>query len=85
MFSCTPETCFEETEAFLKASFYPDGTEKALAPDSVTIYGLDMVSNKLYNKTKKVATALLPLNPSAESVHFHNQNKWSNRHIRVQV
>ena len=61
LFSCTPETCFEETETYLKASFYNDVTKGIRAPDSVTIYGLNMESNKLYSKAKKITSALLPL------------------------
>ncbi|MCX6255092.1 MAG: DUF6452 family protein [Bacteroidia bacterium] len=64
-FSCTPQSCFEETESFLKASFYDDVTKKILAPDSLTMYGLNMETNKLYNKTSKVQPALIPLNASA--------------------
>jgi hypothetical protein len=69
--SCTPQSCFEETESYLKASFYDNLTEKLLAPDSVTIYGLNMETNKLYNKALKVQPALLPLNASVnESVYI---------------
>lgn len=62
LLSCTPESCFEETESFLKASFYNTTTKKLQAPDSVTIYGLNMETNKLYNKIRNVQRALLPLN-----------------------
>ncbi len=68
--SCTPEACFEETNAFLKASFYLDATGKYLAPDSLTLYGLDMESNKLYNKTASVQPALLPLNAATGNCTF---------------
>jgi len=67
MISCTPLTCFEDTEAFIKASFYDNTTKLMLAPDSITIYGLNMETNKLYNNVKKVQPALLPLNPSSAS------------------
>jgi Family of unknown function (DUF6452) len=60
LLSCTPESCFEETESFLKASFYNNG--KLQAPDSLTIYGLNMETNKLYDKVRKVQPALIPLN-----------------------
>jgi hypothetical protein len=65
MISCTPLTCFEETEAFVKASFYDNTTKLMRTPDSITIYGLNMETNKLYNNIKKLQPALFPLNPSA--------------------
>jgi hypothetical protein len=65
MISCTPLTCFEDTEAFIKASFYDNTTKLKLTPDSISIYGLNMETNKLYNNAKKVQPALFPLNPSS--------------------
>lgn len=63
LISCTPDSCFEETESFLKASFYGT-TGKIQTPDSLTIYGLNMETNKLYNKALKLQSILLPLNSS---------------------
>jgi hypothetical protein len=65
LLSCTNESCFEETESYLKASFYSNATKKLVAPDSLTIYGLNMVNSKLYNKAARVQPALIPLNSSA--------------------
>jgi hypothetical protein len=72
LFSCTTQSCLEETEAYVKASFYvyDNLTEKLLAPDSVTIYGLNMENNKLYTKALKLQPALLPLNASATECIF---------------
>jgi hypothetical protein len=67
VYSCTPLSCFDETEAFMKASFYSNDTKKILAPDSLTMYGINMDSNTLYSKSVKVQPAYLPLNPSAQS------------------
>ncbi|MDP3003236.1 MAG: DUF6452 family protein [Bacteroidales bacterium] len=64
LLSCTPESCFEETESFLKATLYLNETGILRAPDSLTVYGLNMETNKLYDKTKKIQIALLPLNAS---------------------
>ncbi|MFA5819473.1 MAG: DUF6452 family protein [Bacteroidales bacterium] len=64
LLSCTPESCFEETESFLKATLYLNETGNLRAPDSLTVYGLNMETNKLYDKTKNVQIALLPLNAS---------------------
>jgi hypothetical protein len=68
--SCTPESCLEETESYVKTSFYDNVTKQLRSPDSLTIYGLGMVNNKLYNKTSKVQPALLPLNSATENCVF---------------
>jgi len=65
LLSCTPGSCLEETESYLKASFYSNTTKKLVAPDSLTVYGLNMESNKLYNKALKVQPARFPLNASS--------------------
>lgn len=70
MLSCTPESCFEETESFLKVSFYNNVTKRLQAPDSVTIYGLNMETDSLYNETLNVQRALLPLNTVTGSCVF---------------
>lgn len=70
LFSCTPGSCFEETESYLKASFYTGNEIKILtAPDSVTIYGLNK-SNSMYNKAVKIEHALFPLNASTPECTF---------------
>ena len=63
--SCTPQSCFEQTEAFVNATLYLNSTGKLLAPDSLTIYGANMEMSKLYNNSKSITTAVLPLNASA--------------------
>ena len=68
--SCTPESCFEETNAFLKVSFYLSEGGKRVAPDSLTLFGLGMETNKLYEKAHGVQPALLPLNTAAENSIF---------------
>mgnify|MGYP001590654895 CR=1 FL=1 len=65
MISCAPEACFEETNAYLKASFYISNEEQ-VAPDSLTVFGLGQTT-KIYNKAGNVQPALLPLNASAGS------------------
>jgi len=64
LLSCTPESCLEETESFLKATLYLKKTGILQSPDSLTVYGLNMETDKLYDKTKNVKIALLPLNAS---------------------
>ena len=68
--SCTPESCFEETNAFVKVSFYLNEGGKRVAPDSLTLFGLGMETNKLYEKARGVQPALLPLNTAAENSIF---------------
>ncbi len=70
MISCAPEACLEETNSFLKASFYSYATKLKVTPDSVTLFGLNMQANKIYNKTTQVQPALIPLNPSAGNCTF---------------
>jgi hypothetical protein len=70
LYSCTTGSCYEETDALVKASFYNYKTQKLQAPDSVTIYGLNMENSKLYNKAKGVQPALFPLNAATLSSKF---------------
>ena len=67
--SCTPGSCFEETNADLKASFYIDSTGKLTAPDSLTLYGLGIDSMK-YKKASGVQPALIPLDASTANSTF---------------
>jgi len=69
MISCTPGSCFEETESYVKASFYDNVSKTLHAPDSLTLYGLSNDS-MIYNKTTSVQPALIPLNSSTESCTF---------------
>ncbi len=66
-FSCAPQTCYENTDAYVKASMYLNSTGKIKAPDSLTVYGLNMDTNKLYNKIRGVQVANFPLDASATS------------------
>jgi hypothetical protein len=68
--SCTPGSCFEETNAYVRVFFYSYGTGKTLPPDSLTVYGLNMSSEKIYDKAEKKQPALLPLNASSRDCSF---------------
>ncbi|MCJ7448535.1 MAG: DUF6452 family protein [Bacteroidales bacterium] len=70
MVSCTPGSCFEKTDALLTASFYRNDAGKLQPPDSLTLFGLKMDTNKIYNKTLNVQPALLPLNADTTSCSF---------------
>jgi hypothetical protein len=69
-FSCTPLKCLEETEAYLKISFFRISSDKLQAPDSITVYGINKASEKIYNKATGVDLAKLPLNNAAENSEF---------------
>lgn len=72
--SCSGGSCIDETESLLKANFYLNGTTLK-APDSLTVYAINMPSVKVYDKATSVTTALIPLNPSAnESVFIFRIN-----------
>lgn len=69
MISCTPEACFEETNAYLKATFYSNTTKEKDAPDSLTLIGLSKTT-KIYDRESGVQPALFPLNASSQSCAF---------------
>lgn len=68
--SCTHEACLDETEAYLKASFFSSANGRSLPPDSLTVYGLTMDTSFIYNKSRSVNIARLPLNAAADSSAF---------------
>jgi hypothetical protein len=68
--SCTPDSCFENTVSLINATFYKAGTYKPLAPDSITVFGIGKETNKLYNKSAKLATIQLPLDASSITCGF---------------
>lgn len=68
--SCTPEACFEETNSFVKASLYDNVTKKLKSPDSLTVYGLNRDSSRIYSKEKGVQPALFPLDGSSTNCTF---------------
>jgi hypothetical protein len=68
--SCSPQSCFEETNAFVKASFHSTAAGKAQSPDSLTLYGVGLSTDKIYNKAGGVRPALIPLNSSSENCSF---------------
>jgi len=70
MVACTPGACFDETNAFVKTSMYLSSTGKLVAPDSLTLYGINMDTSKIYDASRSITQALLPLNDSADSCGF---------------
>jgi len=67
--SCAAASCFDPTEAKVKAFFYNDSTKLASPPDSLTLYGLND-TNKIYNGTARPKSAEFPLFASDTSVTF---------------
>jgi hypothetical protein len=59
--SCTLGSCFDETESRVKATFYSIETGKTLVPDSVTLFGINMDTLKIYDKTTSLKMAEFPL------------------------
>lgn len=70
--SCTPESCLEQNEAFLKASFYisVSGEAQAKIPDSLTVYGIGRDTSKIYSAARGINIANLPLNPVSSTTSF---------------
>ncbi len=69
LMSCTPEACFEETNAYLKATFYSNDTKEKKTPDSLTVTGIGITEN-LYNRKSGIQPGLFPLNASGETCSF---------------
>lgn len=69
--SCTEGSCFEETESYLKATFYTPVNQinKAVPPDSLSLAGLGRDS-VIYRNASNVKVALIPLNSSVDSSTF---------------
>jgi len=67
--SCTTGSCFEETNAYVKASFHLYSSKKMTAPDSLTLYGIGNDSIR-YKKALKIQPALIPLNASEDNCSF---------------
>jgi|WetSurMetagenome_2_1015567.scaffolds.fasta_scaffold993201_2 hypothetical protein len=70
LFSCTPGSCLEETESMVKATFYSKETLKPVIPDSVTLYGINMDTLLLYDKTEKLQGAEFPLYAAEDDCKF---------------
>ncbi|MBK8882811.1 MAG: hypothetical protein IPN67_10615 [Bacteroidales bacterium] len=68
--SCTPGSCFDETEARVKATFYSYETGKAITADSVTLYGVNMDTLLIYDKTQKLKIVEFPLFADAQFCRF---------------
>jgi hypothetical protein len=68
--SCAADSCYDQTESFLKAYFFSSSADKLLAPDSLTIYGMNMDTLKIYDKMTNVQPALMSLNASSDTSKY---------------
>ena len=68
--SCTSGSCFEETNAYVKATFLLESTGKVAAPDSISLYGIGMDASTIYKKSRNVSPALIPLDANSEGCGF---------------
>ena len=65
--SCTPESCYENTISQVKAGFYQTGTGAGITVDSLSLYGLEMASSLIHDKSANLTGVNFPLDPSAAS------------------
>ncbi len=68
--ACSPGSCFEETNALVKSTFYSDTSGLMASPDSLSIYGGANDTTLIYNRSQKVERALLPLDASETECSF---------------
>jgi predicted nucleic-acid-binding Zn-ribbon protein len=68
--SCTPESCYQDTESGVRALFYETGTGLNIATDSVSVTGIGMDTLTLYDKAREKKDIVLPLNPAAAECSF---------------
>lgn len=66
--SCVGDTCIEETEAFMFTTFYEGSTAKA--PKKLSLSGIGVTAEPLYDKETSVKSAKIPLNPSTNSCSY---------------
>jgi hypothetical protein len=70
-YSCTPESCMQQTQTFVKATFYKnDGTGINKAPDTLTIFGVGNEGTLIYNKAVRQLSVLIPLDATRERCQF---------------
>ncbi len=68
--SCTLKSCFDVTESKVKSTFYSIQSGKALSPDSLTLYGMNKDTSKIYHNLLKAVNAEFPLFATDTSVKF---------------
>jgi hypothetical protein len=67
---CTPESCYEETISGVKGGFYETGSGLNIATDSLTVYGVGMETELIYQNIKGRKDLVLFLDPALQSCSF---------------
>ena len=67
---CTPESCYEETKSGVKGGFYETGSGLNIAADSLTVYGVGMETDLIYQNVKDRKDLVLSLDPALQSCSF---------------
>ncbi len=70
LFGCSPSSCFEDTDAYLKGGFYGTGTGKSLPPDSLSVSSIPGSNLIFYNKVLKTSNVNLILDPTDTETSF---------------
>jgi hypothetical protein len=65
--ACSPQPCYQETYASVKAYFYVTGTGAAGKADTVTLYAVGRDTSKIYDNSKSLKSISFPLDASADS------------------
>lgn len=66
---CVSQPCLDNTVSAVNVTFYKTGG-LAFTADSVTLYGLDRDTSKIYDKATKLAKISFPLDLSADSCSY---------------
>jgi hypothetical protein len=69
-YSCTPGACFDEMNAFMKASLYRESTGIITPPDSLSLWGAGRDTSKIYDAIKSLKQASFPLDDSSVKCKF---------------
>lgn len=67
---CTPESCYDETISGVKGGFYETGSGLNISADSLTVYGVGMESDLIYQNAKARKDLVLFLDPALQSCSF---------------
>jgi Family of unknown function (DUF6452) len=69
IYSCTPESCYEDTKTLLNATFYDYDTKESTKPDTLTLSGLNNDSI-IYDNESDIQPCLFPLNSATDYCSF---------------
>jgi len=69
-YSCSPQPCYQDTVATIKANFYRTGTGTTVTADSVTLYGAGRDTSKIYDAATGISSIAIPLDAGSDSSSF---------------